>query len=276
MFKYLSVVLVVLAFLPGCKKDSYQLYKETQNNVYFDFATQRDRDSVTYTFAYTPDLLSDTFYLPVRIAGNRVSHVQTYKVMVMDSGTTAKPGLDYAPLKDSYTIAADSGFAWLPVVLLNNDSALTKHSVALNLRLVSSSDLGVALPDVITARILISNKLEKPSWWDTWGLTNYSDEKYQLYIIGSGGRHDLPTGNNYGLYAPQALYYIGLMNQLITDPLGWLAEHPGEGYVLQQQPDGTYYFYNTATPANRIAVIFDTTNNTYYFVQKAGGFVTPN
>jgi len=276
MFKYITVALVSLAILPGCKKDNYQLYEEKQNSVYFDFSTQQDRDSVTFTFAYTPDMLSDTFYLPVRISGNRVSHAQIYKVVVMDSGTTAKPGLDYAPLKDSYTITADSGFAWLPVVLLNNDTALTQHSVALNLRLASSPDLGVGLPDIITARVLISNKLEKPSWWDTWGLTNYSDEKYQLYIIGSGGRHDLPTGDGYGLYAPQALYYIGLMNQLITDPLGWLAQHADKGYLLEQQPDGTYYFYNPETPANRIKVIFDTTNNTYYFVQRAGGFVTPN
>ena len=268
--------LFIIVALAGCQKNNIPLYQPSRNNVYFGFSTDKDRDSVTYTFAYTPGLLSDTFYLPIRLSGNRASHSMTFKVAVTDSGTTAVPGLDYAPLKDTYTLPADSGFTWLPVILLNKDTLLTQHSVGLNLHLVATSDLGVQLADIITARIIISNKLEKPDWWDRW-MTNYSDEKFELFIIATNGVTELANDQNtYGLYAPQSLYYIGLMDDLINDPVTWIAKHPDRGYVLQPQPDGSFYFYNSATPATRLKVIFDPSANRYYFVQKIGGFVTPN
>ena len=265
----------IFTALAGCHKDNLITYTQPQDNVYFGFSSTADRDSVTYTFAFTPGVMVDTFYLPVNLSGNRSSHNRSFKVEVTDSGTTAVAGLDYALPKDSYTLPADSGYMWLPVILLNNDTLLTQRSVALDLRLAGTSDLGVQLADIITARIIISNKLEKPAWWDKW-LTSYSDEKYQLFIIATNGVTELADGPDYGLYAPQSLYYIGLMNNLINDPVGWIAQNPDRGYVLQPQPDGTWFFYNTTTPSNRIQVIFDTSANRYYFVQKIGGYVTPN
>lgn len=269
-------VLFVIAALASCQKNTIPLYQQSQDNVYFGFSTDKDRDSVTYTFAYTPGLQSDTFYLPINLSGNRSPKGLSYKVAVTDSGTTAVSGLDYAPLQESYILPADSGFTWLPVILLNKDTLLTQHSVGLNLHLVATSDLGVQLADVITARIIISNKLEQPDWWVRW-MTNYSDEKFELFIIATNGVTELANDPaTYGLYAPQSLYYIGLMDDLINDPVAWIAKHADRGYVLQQQTDGSYYFYNSATPATRLKVIFDPSANRYYFVQQNGGFVTPN
>jgi hypothetical protein len=265
--------LFLISLLASCHKEALPLYQQTQNNVFFNFSN--GNDSVTYTFAYTPGLLIDTIYLPISISGNRASKGASYKV-VTDSGTTAIAGLDYVALQTSYAILPDSGKAWMPVVLLNNDTLLTQHSVTLNLRLVATSDLGVQMPDVIRARIIISNKLEKPDWWDRW-MTHYSDEKFELFIIATNGVTQLANDDaTYGLFAPQSLYYIGLMNDLINDPVGWITKNPDRGYVLQPQSDGTYYFYNSATPSNRIPVIFDPSANRYYFVQKIGGYVTPN
>jgi hypothetical protein len=271
----ISGVLLLIITLAGCHKDTIVLYQQPQDNVYFGFSKDSDRDSVTYTFAYTPGKGVDTFYLPVSLSGNRIPQGRSFQVAVTDSGTTAVPGLDYTPLKDSYIIPADSGFFWLPVILLNNDTLLTQHSVGLNLHLVATSDLGVQLKDIITARIIISNKLEKPDWWDKW-MTNYSDEKFGLFIIATNGVTALAGGSDYGLYAPQSLYYVGLMNNLINDVVAWIAQNPDRGYVLTPQPDGTYYFYNTTTPSNRTQVVFSSSSNRYYFVQKIGGFVTPN
>jgi len=266
--------LLLIAALASCHKEGLQLYQQAQNNVYFNF--YNGNDSVTYTFAYTPGLLSDTIYLPIRISGNRAPKGLSYKVAVVDSGTTAVAGLDYQALQTSYAIPPDSGTAWLPIVLLNNDTLLTRHSVSLNLRLVGTPDLAVQIPDIISAKVTISNKLEKPDWWDRW-MTNYSDEKFELFIIATNGVTQLANDPaTYGLFAPQSLYYIGLMNNLINDPVGWIAQNPGRGYVLQPNGDGTFYFYNSATPSNRIQVIFDTSANRYYFVQAIGGYVTPN
>ncbi|HEY4285868.1 MAG TPA: DUF4843 domain-containing protein [Puia sp.] len=267
-------VLFLITVLASCHKEGLPLYQQTKGNVYFNFSN--GNDSVIYTFAYTPGVLTDTIYLPIRISGNRAPKGLSYKVSVTDSNTTAIAGLDYTALQSSYAIPPDSGTAWLPIVLLNKDSLLTQHSVGLNLHLVASDDLGVQLSDIITARVIISNKLEKPNWWDLW-MTNYSDEKFELFIIATNGVTELASDPaTYGLFAPQSLYYIGLMNNLVNDPVSWIAQNPDRGYVLQAQGDGTWYFYNSATPSNRIQVIFDTSANRYYFVQKVGGYVTPN
>lgn len=274
--KTIPGVLFVITVLVSCHKEGLPLYQQIQDNVYFDFTKAIDRDSLTYTFAYTPGVLIDTLYLPVRISGNRSVKGMSYKVVVTDSGTTAVAGLDYMALQQSYVIPPNAGTALLPIVLLNNDTLLKQHSVGLNLHLVATSDLGVQLSDIITARVIISNKLEKPAWWDRW-MTNYSDEKFELFIIATNGVTQLANDDaTYGLFAPQSLYYMGLLTNLINDPAGWVTQNPARGYVLQPQGDGTYYFYNTTTPSNRIQVIFDPSANRYYFVQKAGGYVTPN
>ncbi len=271
--KTIMGVLFLVALLASCHKEALPLYQQTRNNVFFNFSG--GNDSVTYTFAYTPGVLIDTIYLPVSISGNRTPKGVSYKV-VSDSGTTAVAGLDYAALQTSYAIPPDSGNTWMPIVLLNNDTLLTQHSVTLNLKLVETSDLGVQMPDIIRAKIIISNKLEKPAWWDRW-MTYYSDEKFELFIIATNGVTQLANDDaTYGLFAPQSLYYIGLMNGLINDPVGWITKNPDRGYVLQPQSDGTYYFYNSATPSSRIQVIFDPSANKYYFVQQIGGYVTPN
>ncbi len=276
IIKTIPGLLFVITVLASCHKEALPLYQQTHDNVYFDFSNDNDRDSIVYTFAYTPGVLIDTLYLPIRISGNRAAKGLSYKVVVTDSGTTAVAGLDYQALQASYAIAPNAGTAQLPIVLLNNDTLLTQHSLGLNLHLVATDDLGVQISDIITARVVISNKLEKPGWWDLW-MTNYSDEKYELFIIATNGVTALASDpSTYGLFAPQSLYYIGLMNNLINDPVGWMAQNQDRGYVLTPQSDGTWFFYNTATPSNRIQVIFDPSANRYYFVQKVGGYVTPN
>ncbi|HXO73576.1 MAG TPA: DUF4843 domain-containing protein [Puia sp.] len=266
--------LLLVMVLGSCHKEALPIYQQAQNNVFFNFSN--GNDSVTYTFAYTPGVLTDTIYLPISISGNRAPKGFSYKVAVSDSGTTAVAGLDYVALQSAYAIPPDSGRAWLPIVLLNNDTLLTQHSVTLNLQLVATSDLGIQLPDIIKAKVIISNKLEKPDWWDRW-MTDYSDEKFELFIIATNGVTELANDDaTYGLFAPQSLYYIGLMNDLINDPVGWIAKNPDRGYVMEPQSDGTWYFYNSATPSSRIQVIFDPSANRYYFVRKIGGYVAPN
>jgi hypothetical protein len=113
-----------------------------------------------------------------------------------------------------------------------------------------------------------------PSWWHFW-MTNYTDTKYRLFIIATGVT-ELAHGTDYGLYAPQSLYFIGLMNSLILDPVSWVASNPGKGYALQVRADGNYDFYNKATPAQTILVKVDASTNSYHFIDENGAFVTPN
>lgn len=267
MSKYIIGFMAVLA-LWGCEKATYMPF-HTTDNIYFNFATSTDRDSVIYTFAYTPGKLKDTLWLPVRISGNRTGSDRSYKVMVSDSATTAVADKHYAALADHYTMKANAGIDSIPLILLNTDSNLSKRSVRLNLTLAATPDLGVAIADIIKARVIISNKLEKPKWWDLW-LLNYSDVKFELFIIATNGVTELASGDDYGLYAPQSLYYRDLMNVLIGDPFGWVAANPGRGYVLEKRADGDYDFYNTATPSHRLLVRKDAGTGNYFFIDENG------
>jgi len=273
--RFLITTLLVTTILTACQKAKYLTY-QSSDNVYFNFRddSTTDRDSVIYTFAFTPEKLSDTILLPIGISGNRIHKTRQFNVAVTGSGTTAVAGTHYAPLLASYTIPADSGTGVLPLIVYNKDTGLARKAVALDLHLVATGDLQTQFTDLISARIIISNKLQMPSWWHLW-MTNYSDTKYRLFIIATGVT-GLAHGTDYGLYAPQSLYFIGLMNSLIIDPLTWVTNNPGKGYVLQQRPDGNYDFYNNATPTQTILVKADASTSSYHFIDENGAFVTPN
>ncbi|MBS1662863.1 MAG: DUF4843 domain-containing protein [Bacteroidetes bacterium] len=269
----IAILLSVLAGFAACRKAQYMTYN-TSDNVFFNFSdSTTDRDSVIYTFAFSPGKLSDTLRLPVSISGLRVSRDRKYKVVV-SGGTTAVAGTHFEALKDTYTIPADSGRVRLALVLYNKDSLLSKRAVGLNLKMAATDDLGVALSGLINARIIISNRLEKPVWWDKW-MSKYSAVKFKLFIIATGVT-ELAYGQDYGQYAPESLYYIGLMNNLIDDPLGWVAANPKKGYVLTLRQDGNYDFYSSGNPNDRVLLQYDAGTNSYHFIDENGNFVTPN
>ena len=63
---------------------------------------------------------------------------------------------------------------------------LNKNDVEAVFELVDSEDFKVGLKSNSKARVIISDKLSKPDWWDDWhitsGLGTYSDEKYTAFI----------------------------------------------------------------------------------------------
>jgi len=154
-------------------------------------------------------------------------------------------------------------------VIYNTDTLLTKHSVALNLHLVPTTDLGTDIPSLINARIIISNKLEKPIWWNMWLGGYYSQVKHELFLI-SVGVQDLSTS---GLDAPKNLYYVSKLNSFLTDPFTWLNNNPDKGYVLELRPDGNYDFYNTNTPNHRILYKKDASAGKFFFIDEDGANV---
>jgi len=264
--KILNISGMLLLALASCKKAAYMPY-HSSDNIYFNFDdATTDRDSIVYTFAYTPGKESDTIYLPVRLSGNRMNTARTYKIAVTDSGTTARPNLHYAPLKDQYTLPANSGYDSIPLIVYNTDTLLAERSVALDLHLVATDELGAAIPSLISARIVISNKLEKPVWWNMWLGGYYSQVKHELFLITTGVT-DLSTS---GLDAPKNLYYVGRLNSFLADPFTWVANNPDKGYVLEQRTDGNYDFYNTSTPNHRILYKKDVQAGRFFFIDENG------
>lgn len=263
MNKLIITGVAALLLAASCKKAD-QLAYGSHDNVYFDLATE-DRDSIVYTFAYHPGISKDTIFLPVRISGIRIAEGRTFGIQVIDTSTTAQANTHYEPFKSSYTMPADSGVLRLPVIIYNKDESLVTRTVSLAVQLTGGDAFGVDLPALIKARIVLSNKLEKPKWWDMW-LGSYSQVKHQLFRL-SATTDDLTTQ---GIDAPKNLYYVGKLTAFLADPFTWVTNNGGKGYVLTQRSDGNYDFYHTGAPDNKILLKKNTATGKYYFIDENG------
>ncbi|WP_285055973.1 DUF4843 domain-containing protein [Pedobacter ginsengisoli] len=270
MKSYIIILLAVICFA-SCKKAEEMRFDHAAN-VYFDLS-QRDRDSIVTTFAYTPTIPEDTVWLPVRLSGVRTENARTFTAKIETDSSTARPELHYEPLKPSYSIPAGAGIAYIPLVIYNKDKELENRSVSIIVKLTGTSDLGIENPYVIRAKVIFSATLEKPGgWWDFWPLAPYSRTKHELFI--------LTTGQTWmsedGLDAPKNLYYVGLLTTMLNNPFNWVAKNPLKGYVLEEVTPGntdSYYFYNTGNPAKKTLLRKNTQNNKYYFIDENGNEV---
>jgi hypothetical protein len=267
---------LIILFLAGswlmnsCKKDQELLYN-SPDNVYFDF-TDSQRDSLLYTFAYEPSRAADTIYLPVRLSGIRTHNDRKFIIKAEPDSSTALPLIHYKPFEDYYIIAADSGEYSVPLIIYNTDSLLQERSVTLKFRLFPTADLGVAIPELIFGKLVFSSKLERPDWWSMWMGDYYSQVKNQLFIIVTG-QTTLTTGQQGGLDAPKNLYFVSQLTTFLSDPFTWITQNPDKGYVMDKQPDGSYYFYNTANPAKKIPYRYDAQAGAYFFIDENGNEV---
>lgn len=265
MKRFSILLAAVLMLMVSCQK-AKELTYNASDNIYFDFSSApKDRDSIIYTFAYEPSKARDTIFLPVRISGVRTSGDREFRLVAAE-GSTAVPGTHYEPLKDVYTMAADSGTYALPVILLNTDPLLSEKSVTLNLSLLETADFGLQITGLTTCKIVFSGKLEKPEWWNMWLGDYYSQVKHELFLIATGVT-EMTTS---GLDAPMNLYYVGLLTSMLNDPFGWVADHPDAGYVLELRTEGTYDFFNGNNPGKKTELRKNPDSGKYFFIDEKG------
>lgn len=275
--KKTNIIIVLLSIvLFACKKDEPLAYS-TADNIYFDFTPddKEDKaDSIVYSFAYNPEKDVDTILIPIRLAGIRQSVARKFSVGIVDTSTTAIASLHYKPLEKEYTLAADSGTFLLPLIVYSKDTALKTKGVILTLSLEASSDLGISFKDLRRGFIKLSNKLEKPVWWDVWAgeMTIYSRVKHELFIRTSGTTELPPTQADYQ-QTPKALYYIRRFKSFLQDPFKWVVDYSEEGYVITQEADGNYYFYSSGTPENKYMMEKSSADGKYYFKDEEGNRV---
>lgn len=255
-------ILIIFAGV-ACKKTPDFIFHAPLQNVYFDIDPE---DSVVYTFAYRPELGSDTVFLPVKLAGMRADSVRQFGVIVVDSNTTAQEGIHYEAFKANYSLPADSGVYRLPVILYNTDPSLQTQSVKLTLKLKPGAGLDTSINKLIKARVILSSKLEQPGWWNTWPLGAYSRIKHELFMIATG----VTSMTEDGLDAPRNLFLVGRLNAMVADPFAWVNNNPDKGYVLTERNDGNYDFYASTNPAKLILVRKDASSGRFYFVDENG------
>ncbi|TJY63966.1 DUF4843 domain-containing protein [Sphingobacterium alkalisoli] len=263
---YFILALIAIMSLYGCKEAELKLY-EQDANIYFDL-NRDDRDSIVYTFAYDMTKAVDTVYLPVRITGHRLPQGSTYKAYVEQDSSTAVPELHYKPLEDNYSIVANSGRAWLPLILYNV-SDLEERSVSVILKLQGTEDFGVENPNIIRARVILSARLEKPHWWDQW-LGDYSRAKHQLFILVTGLDYMTNTDEDpFGV--PKNTYIASVLTMMLNDPFRWVNNNPEKGYVLNTEDNGaTYSFYHKDNPSRPMLLRYNAGSGKYFFIDENG------
>jgi len=273
MKKTIIIIVFLSIVLYACKKDEPLLY-EAADNVYFDFTPdiKDDKaDSLVYSFAYNTEKNTDTILIPVKLAGIRQHKDRKFSVGIVDTSTTAIASLHYLPLENEYIIPADSGGFLLPLIVFSKDTALKTKSVIITLTLQSSSDLGTTFKDLKRGFIKLSNKLEKPTWWDVWigELGAYSRVKHELFIRTSGTTVLSASQADY-METPKTLYFIRRFKSFLQDPFKWVADFPEEGFVITLEADGNYYFYSNGSPENKYLMEKNASDGKYYFKDEAG------
>jgi len=272
MKRLITFGLLYMAVLSSCKKAT-ELQYASDDNIYFDLTDRNGArvDSIVYSFALFPELASDTVLLPLRVSGIRAEAERTFRIRVVDSVSTAVPKLHYKPLEDVYKLPAGQGIIKVPVIIYNTDTNLANKMVRIKFQLESTADLHAEFKKLDTLRLLFSNRLEKPVWWDTWSgeLGPYSRVKHELFIRTSGTT-ELPATNSDATTTPKVLYYTRRFRSFLNDPVGWVQDNPQEGYTVEPAGAGAYYFYSVTNPGKKYLMTLNAADNRYYFTDENG------
>ncbi|WP_161973331.1 DUF4843 domain-containing protein [Arcticibacter tournemirensis] len=284
MKRYFIYTFLLALFLSACKKNDISLYDSAVDNIYLNYLDddgKNDTNIVTYSFAGSPGLASDTIWIPVAIAGKRVNRDRKFVLSVVDNWTTAQKDMHYEPLKPFYIMPADSGKTSVPLIIKNTDPQLANTSVTLTLQVIQSEDFASELPVAIRTKTFVySNRLEQPSWWVFWmgNLGPYSRTSHRLFLI-SGGQDLVNPGAPDGYMGiPRTLYYLENVKNFTVDPFTWILRNPEKGYVLAKRNDGTedYDFYQKESPLVKIHLKFFPQVNRYFFMNENGNQVIFN
>ncbi|MEZ2445532.1 DUF4843 domain-containing protein [Chitinophaga sp. RCC_12] len=278
MKKIIATGMFSWILLISCKKQDDLVFREN-NNVYFDFTDYIKNtrvDSFFYSFALFPEKSIDTLLLPVRISGERASYDRWFKAQVIAEGTTALVGLHYKMLDSAYKIPADSGRTFLPLIISGSDPLLLDTSVVIKLKIMASSVFGNDFPSYDTAKVTFSNRLEQPLWWVVWedDLGVYSRVKHELFIRTSGTT-ELQLDNSDWQSTPKTLFYLRQFRAFMMDPIARAADYKDKGYAIGQEPNGTYYFYNTGNLNKKYPLEHSTADGRYYFHDENGNRIVP-
>ncbi|MDP3437089.1 MAG: DUF4843 domain-containing protein [Bacteroidales bacterium] len=202
MKKYL-LILTVLA-LYSCQQNERLIF-DGKPGLYF--ALGNNQDSLTYSMLGNLSE-KDTILVPVRIMGNALSYDGKYKIEVIPGKTTAEVGKHYTKLKDEYIFEKGLFYKNFEIEISKSDPELETKSKVIALRITESSDFTAGYTKNTTLRLIITNQIIKPIYWDSpmalyFGA--YSKVKHNLIIKIIG--HDFPLTLSQAITAPYSYTY---------------------------------------------------------------------
>ena len=125
-------------------------------------------------------------WVRVNLAGEAAPEGRPVIVVVDEEKTTAEVGLHYEALQAEYELPRDSVYVNIPVVIYNKDEALENKQVVIALALKPSETLELGITERLSCRLLVSNMLGKPIYWEQtikYDFGDYSRRKHELCMI---------------------------------------------------------------------------------------------
>ena len=203
-------ILFVLAVLCSCSKNERLVYDLNMHDIYYPIVTET-RDSLFVSLLTADEILTAT--VEVKLLGDVLQSPERFKVEVVKEKTDAIEGIHYEKLPEYYDFPAGEFVYKMPVNLLKGDKGITEKPVSLTLRLVETSDLGIAYKDRAEIRLVIADMVKMPEGTGYYGdmtafkklFGDYSRKKHTMIIELTG--HDFWDGN-YGNYGgANGIYY---------------------------------------------------------------------
>ncbi len=199
--------------LLGCQENERVLYTE-KSAVYFSSMTEKD--SIFYSFASgltDEDIVS----IPMRIIGTSTDK-DRYIMVEVDPASTAKKGVHYKDLSESVLLEAGSVETEIKVTVMNRE--LEHGDVKLILNLKASEDFDLGYTGSLKAKLVITDQLVKPSYWDMplslyYGA--YSKAKHRVCIQLQG--FDFPEAMDFNMISSYMSYGRLVYNYLLKTPV---------------------------------------------------------
>lgn len=176
MKKYI-IFSLALGLLASCSTDEIM---EFDNHNYLSFASPKS----SYTFAFENDNVSDIDYsIPVSYAGRYNNHDATFTIEPVADKSTAVEGTHFRMPSQPNVIPANTNSGNAIIKLLRTPEMKTESET---LTLVIKADNNFQPGDVDTIRVLITDRIIKPDWWDYVlydpYLGSYSELKFRLFL----------------------------------------------------------------------------------------------
>ena len=249
--KYLNILSAGLLLLAtACEKDIPKFSDpECLLNFYYgqDVTTEGVTDAMragSYSFRLnaSEDQTIDTFWVEVRTMGTLSSEnrpVQLEQIMLGGDTLNAEAGVHYVPFNAPEIMAlsyvpANATSARIPVIVKRDPSLTTEGDVVLKMTFKDNGYFSSGYKEFSTYTLTISDRLTKPTMWETVGLDHYfgtyGQKKHELMIEWSGEAWDdtyiesLFTYVDYGSFGMWSAKDSNYLDYLS----GWFAERLAE------------------------------------------------
>jgi len=199
--KNIFILIISLVALISCEEEKLTAWGE-QDFVSFH---KTAADSTVFSFILNSDKQKGTCSIALDLLGKISDVDRTLNYEVVESNTTAIEGKHYEKLSGVVTIKANQNSGSIDIPVLNS-ADLKEDYVILELTIIPNEYYACGFPDKISNRIVITDQISRPLWWDLApgyasyyyvsgnyyglhqrnGLGQYSDKKYQLFVDVTG------------------------------------------------------------------------------------------